>query len=212
MATKARPDILFECCDLLGKIKSPTTDDAKRANKLVNKTKTEEIVVTLKKEDNLADSKLLVFCDASFANMLGGGFQGGYIIFWSDAFGNNINPIPWQSHRIKRIVNCTFGAEAMALTEASGKAYWLICIINELFLTIAIPVICLTDRKTLYRAGKSLMQIADNRLSIDLAMIKEKCQNKEIENITWISKEKQTADSLTKKGASCEKLIQAISC
>ena len=212
MATKARPDILFECCDLLRKIKSPTTDDAKRANKLVNKTKTEEIVVTLKKEDNLADSKLLVFCDAFFANMLGGGFQGGYIIFWSDAFGNNINPIPWQSHRIKRIVNCTFAAEAMALTEASGKAYWLICIINELFLTIAIPVICLTDRKILYRAVKSLMQIADNRLSIDLAMIKEKCQNKEIENITWISKEKQTADSLTKKGASCEKLIQAISC
>ena len=212
MATKARSDILFECCDLLGKIKSPTTDDAKRANKLVNKIKTEEIVVTLKKEDNLADSKLLVFCDASFANMSGGGCQGGYIIFWSDAFGNNINPIPWQSHRIKRIVHSTFAAEAMALTEASGKAYWLRCIINELFLTIAIPVISLTDSRTLYRAVKSSMQIADNRLSIDLAMIKEKCQNKEIENITWISKEKQTADSLTKKGASCEKLIQAISC
>ena len=43
-------------------------------------------------------------------------------------------------------------------------------------------------------------------------MIKEKCENKETENIIWISKEKQIADSLTKKGASCEKLIQAISC
>ena len=36
-------------------------------------------------------------------------------------------------------------------------------------------------------------------------MIKEKCENKEIENIIWISK-KQIADSLTKNGASCEKL------
>ena len=49
-------------------------------------------------------------------------------------------------------------------------------------------------------------------LNIVLAMIKEKCENKEIENIIWISKEKQIAYSLTKKGASCEKLIQAISC
>ena len=60
LAMQTRPDILFECCNLLGKIKSPTIDDAKRANKLVNKIKNEEIVVTLKKEDNLADSKLLV--------------------------------------------------------------------------------------------------------------------------------------------------------
>ena len=38
------------------------------------------MVVTLKKEDNLADFKLLVFCDASFANMVGGGSQGEYIL------------------------------------------------------------------------------------------------------------------------------------
>ena len=89
---------------------------------------------------------------------------------------------------------------------------WIRCIINEIFPTITIPVICLTDSKTLYHAVKSSKQIADKRLSIDLAMIKEKCENKEIENIIWISKEKQIADNLTKKGASCEKLIQAISC
>ena len=55
--------------------------------------KNEEMVVTWKKEDNLADSKLFAFCDASFANMAGGGSQGGYIIFLSDTFGNNRNPI-----------------------------------------------------------------------------------------------------------------------
>ena len=90
----------------LGKTKSPPIDDTKRENKLVNKMKSEEIIVTLKKEDNLADLKLFVFCDASFANMAARcGSQEGYIIFWSDAFRNNMNPIAWQSHRIKRIVN-----------------------------------------------------------------------------------------------------------
>ena len=117
---------------------SPAIDDAKRANKLVNKIKNEEIVVTLKKEDNLVDSKLLVFCDASFANISGGCSQGGYIIFWSDAFGNNTKSIAWQSHRIKRIVNSILAADSVALVEASGKAYWIRCIINEIFPTIAI--------------------------------------------------------------------------
>ena len=36
LVTETRPNFLFECCDLLGKIKSPTTDDAKRAYELVN--------------------------------------------------------------------------------------------------------------------------------------------------------------------------------
>ena len=92
--------------------------------------------MTLKKKDNLADSKLLVFCDASFANMEGGGFQGGYIIFWFDAFRNNINPIAWQSHRVKRIVSSTVAAEAMAFIEA----FWIRCIINGIFPTTVIPV------------------------------------------------------------------------
>ena len=47
LATQTRSDILFECYDLPGKIKSSTIDDAKRASKLVDKMKSEEVVVTL---------------------------------------------------------------------------------------------------------------------------------------------------------------------
>ena len=61
------------------------------------------------------------------------------------------------------------------------------------------------------KSHQNKQQVAEKRLSIDLALIKEKCENKEIENIIWTSKEKQIADSQTKKFASCEKLIQAIS-
>ena len=90
LATQARSDILFQCCDVLGKITNTTIDDSKGGNKLVKKIKNEEIVMTLKKEGNLAGSKLLPFCNVSFARMSGGGYQGGYVIFWSYAFGNNI--------------------------------------------------------------------------------------------------------------------------
>ena len=57
---------------------------------MVNKIRSEETVVTLKRESNLAGFKLLVFWDDSFANMSGGGSQGGYITFWSDAFGKTL--------------------------------------------------------------------------------------------------------------------------
>ena len=87
----------------------------------------------------------------------------------------------------------------MVLIAASGKAFWIRCIIKKIFSTIAVPVIWLTDSHTLYHAVKSSNQIADERLSIDSAIIKEKCENKEIENIIWISKENQIADSLIKK-------------
>ena len=99
----------------------------------------------LKKEDNLADSEVLVLCDASFANMTVGGSQGRYIFFWFDAFKNNINPIAWQSHRIRGIVNSTLAADAMAIIEASEKAFWIRCIIIEIFPNIVIPVIFLQN-------------------------------------------------------------------
>ena len=73
------------------------------------------------------------------------------------------------------------------------------CIINEIFPNISIPIIFLRYSKTLYHALKSLTHIADKKLSVDLAMIKEKYENKEIEKIILISKEKQIADSLTKR-------------
>ena len=82
-----------------------------------------------------------------------------------------MNPIAWQSLRIKRIMKSTLAAVAMTLIEASGKAFWTKYIINRIFPTTAISVICLTDSKTLYHAVKSSKQIVDKRLRIDLAMI-----------------------------------------
>ena len=94
-----------------------------------------------------------------------------------DTFENNINAISWQSHRLKEVVNSTLAAEAIALIDTSEKTFWIRSIINEIFPSIVIPVIFLRDSKTLYHAVKSSKQIANKRLSIDLAMFKEKYEN-----------------------------------
>ena len=67
-----------------------------------------------------------------------------------------------QSHRTKRIVKSSLVAEAMALIEASGKTFWIRCIINEIFLNIATPIICLIDSRILHYAVKSSKQIVDS--------------------------------------------------
>ena len=160
--------------------------------------------------ESFVDTKLLVFHDASFANMAGSGSQGGYVIFLSDVFANKVTPIAWQSHGLKRVVNSTIGAQTMALIEASGKAYWLRCMISEIVPSFSVPIHCFTDSKTLYHAVKSTKQITDKGLSIDLAMIKEKLESKDIDHINWISNENQLADCLTKRGANCEKLLATL--
>ena len=74
-------------------------------------------------EERRQSSKLLVFCDASFANMTVGGSQGGYIVFWFDAFENSINLIAWRSYRTKGIVNTALAEEALGLIEASENQW-----------------------------------------------------------------------------------------
>ena len=82
--------------------------------------------------------------------------------------------------------------------------------ISEIVASFSVPIHCFTDSKTLCHAVKSTKQITDKRLSIDLPMIKEKLESKEINHINWISNENQLADCLTKRGANCEKLLATL--
>ena len=141
IVTQTRPDLLYECCDLLGKIKYATIEDAKRANKVLKKLKEENISVKVNTIESFVDTKFLVFHDASFANMAGSGSKGGYVIFLSDVFANKVTPIAWQPHRLKRVVNSTIGVETMALIEASGKAYCLRCMISEIVPSFSVPIV-----------------------------------------------------------------------
>ena len=62
----------------------------------------------------------------------------------------------------------------------------------------------------MYDAVYSLKLIEDKRLRIDMGLLQEMIQRKEITNINWVEKGKQLADSLTKLGASSAKLLEVI--
>ena len=66
-------------------------------------------------------SRIIVFFDASFANLPDHGSQGAYILFVCDKLGEYCT-ITWQSRQIHRVVNSTIAAEWLAAVEAAASA------------------------------------------------------------------------------------------
>ena len=69
-------------------------------------------------------SRIIVFLDASFANLPDHGSQGAYILFLCDKLDKlgEYCTITWQSRQIHRVVNSTIAAECLAAVEAGASA------------------------------------------------------------------------------------------
>ena len=206
IATQTRPDILFDCCELASNIKNAKIEDILKANKVLKKLK-DDVTISFPKLNFSTNLKLLVYADASYANLKDGGSQGGYVIFMTD--GLMVSPIAWQSKRIKRVVKSTLAAETLALVEASEASLWIQCVIKEV-LNEELSAECFTDSKSLYEASYSMTNLLDKRLRIDIAIIREMLEKKEIEKVNWIPTKEQLADCLTKRGSNPLLLLQAM--
>ena len=160
---------------------------------------------------NISGCRIVTFCDASFKNLPDEGSQGGFIIFLCDKEGNS-SPIHWQSKKIKRNVKSTLAAECLALQEAAETAFYTKTILCEILNLNQrdIKIECYTDNKSLVDSVHSSKTLQDKKLILDMAIVKEMLQKKEIACINWIETSKQLADSLTKNGASSAKLQDVI--
>ena len=203
----SRPDLSFENCIMSTSQTKATGHDLIRANKVLTAAKNHEYEIKFSKLDQTSLS-MAVFNDASFGNLIDGGSQGGFIVFLVDMYGNS-NPLIWSSKRIKRVVKSTLGAETISLVEAAENAFLLARFIEEIIPNIQLTIRCFTDSKGLYDAVNTTNSISDKRLRIEMAVVREMVEKNEIK-LDWISKEYQLADVLTKKGASCEMLIDVI--
>ena len=207
LSTQTRPDLAYDACELSNSFTKATSDVLFRANKSITKAKLNSVQINFQKLSSIEECKIVVFSDASFKNLPGGGSQGGYLLFLVDKSGR-CSPVHWQSHKLKRIVASSLAAECLALQDGSGSAFYLKSLIEEIFESSVkeMPVCCITDNKSLVETVHSSNTLEDKRLIVDIAMMREKLRNKEIASIEWIEKTHQLADCLTKKQASSEKL------
>ena len=211
VATQTRPDIAFDVCELSGCVKNATVADVLRLNKVVARLKNDGLKITIPKFQRLESWYLECFCDSSYANLPGGGSQGGLIVFIRDSSGNRC-PVYWQSRKLRRVVKSTLAAETMALLECAETAFFIAKIISDLVCIPPPKVFCYVDNLSIVNSLKSSKLVDDKRLRIDIAALQDMISSGELHGVEWVSTNAQLADPLTKKGASTERLREAISC
>ena len=151
------------------------------------------------------------YSDASFGNLPGGGSQGGYIILLSDSDGNRC-PMSWRSHKVRRVVRSTLAAETLALLDAAEAGVYLAGLITELVCLQTPPLVrCFVDNKSLVDNLYSTKLVEDKQLRINIAVIKDMIERKDLSEVCWVQSARQIANALTKRGASPELLLSAVS-
>ena len=73
-----------------------------------------------------------------------------------------------------------------------------------------IPICSYTDNKSLADTINSNKTLTEKRLQVDICIIREMIEKREVKQITWCDSRSQLADCLTKVGASCNKLLHVI--
>ena len=214
LGNQSRPDILFDCCILMSSINKATVNNLMSANKLLLKTKMENVILKFSPIKDISKLRLIAYCDASLANLNDGNSQGAYIIFLSDEPGELAIPISWQSRKLKRIVKSTFGAETLSLIETADACIWIESIISEVLYKNCgnkLKITIYTDCKNLFESAYSTKPVLDKRLRVDIAAIRQMIDRNKIHEIKWIDKCKQLADCMTKKGAPSANLLRVLS-
>ena len=182
-------------------------------NKVIRKSKSIQYKLAFPSLGSLEDSELLLFTDASYANLSDKvSSAGGYIIFLKGSNGR-LCPISWASKKIKRVVKSTLAAEALALVEGLDACYFVKSILQEMIKVKnehRIPIKCYTDNKSLSENIHSTKLISEKRLRLDLASIKESVNVGDIE-VIWVRTSKQISDCLTKAGADFRNLVEVLS-
>ena len=202
------PEISFQVSTISSRITKATVSDIKEVNKIVKNVKGNKHCITFPSLD-LSSTHVVMFSDASFNNHPNGSSQGGYIVMIVDKH-NQSCPISWKSNKVRRIARSTLAAETLVFTDGCDAAYFINQLAQEAQIVSSdSQILTYTDNKSLHDSVNTIAQVTDRRLRVEISAIREMQEKEEI-TIKWISKEKQLADCLTKRGAPCSSLVSVL--
>ena len=211
LAHQSRLDISFDVCQLASSLKDGCVELISETNK-VKRVKAEKVSL---KFQHLGEEKLsLVFSDSSLGNLSDGGTQGGYFIALVGK-GGRFSPLCWTSKRVRRVVRSSLAGETLAMADAIDAGIFLSTLYTELTSgrtdnTLVLPLVCVTDCKSLFDAVKSTKVVSEKRLRLEVSNIKELIDQCKVKELLWSESSKQLADCLTKRGAASHMLLQAL--
>ena len=206
----SRPDLAFDTLLHSCKLKKAFKEDLFQCNKTVKRAK-EIIEVVFPDLESFSEWRLVVFSDASFANLpdkISSCFA--YIVLLVGANGRCC-PVSWKANKIKRVCRSTLAAETMALIEGLEECLYLKHLLCEIkVFNNQSPIIAYTDNLGLKEALYSTKLVDDKQTRIDIAAIQEMLKLSKVKQVNWVSTGKQLANALTKRGASTEFLLDVI--
>ena len=147
--SQTRPDCAFDACMAGNYGKEPTVRSILLANKCVKKLKGENVKVLFIGLQDISDIKVVVYADASHANLPSGASQGGTIAFLECQ--GQMAPVIWQSKKTSRVPKSPFAAETMMAAEGADAGVLVARMAEEIFALTegSLKVECRTDSKSL---------------------------------------------------------------
>ena len=210
VANHTRADIAFDVCQLSVKLNNSTIADLSIANKCVKRLKGQVVCLKFPFLGDLRNASLLLFTDASYANLENCGSQGGSIVFLQGENGSTV-PISWQSKKLKRVVRSTSGAETLALLDGIDNCVLIKTMLQEIFgSSIEFPIKARIDCKNLRDLIHSSKTVEDKHQKVGVCAIRDYLRQNVLAEVKWVETTNQLADALTKAGANVDKLSDAL--
>jgi hypothetical protein len=144
---------------------------------------------------NQTSLRLVVFIDSSFVNNSDLFSQIDYVICLADAIHANI--LHWSSIKYKRVIRSMLAAELFAMIHDFDVDSILKSILIKM-LAIDISLILIIDSKFLYDCLVRLDIIVKKRLMMNVMILKQSYERREITEIKWIHESNNSVDSMTK--------------
>lgn len=138
---------------------------------------------------------LPLFSDASFASNSDLSSQLGYVVAFADAKGK-ANNVHCSSVKPKRMTRSVLSSELYVAVHAFDFASTLKTTINDIFGKL-VSLTLYTDSKSLYDGLVGINATTEKRLLIDLRMLLESYELRELANAVWISSPHNPADKMT---------------
>ena len=211
ISSQTRPDIRYAVLECSISANKPKVKDLLRINKVVKKMNKTSVRLRFGiPEGSMQDLQILAFSDASLSNLPDQvSSTRSFVILLSG--GGKVTPISWCSKKLERVAKTIIYAEGIALGKCLDEAINLRQTLMEMLpAKTNIPIIGITDSKSLWDNIQSTSQADDLKLRREVASIREQLELKEVTEIKWTPTHLQLADSLTKLSASPELLIKVI--
>ncbi len=204
IATMSQSEVSFDLF-LAVQIINSKEEDAKRLNRRLQWQLDYSIRELNFVRLNINSLKLMIFIDASFANV-NLHSQIDYVICLTDDVKANI--IHWFFTKCKRVIRSVLTAELYAMTHEFDSDSMIKSIIERI-LNIFLSMILLTDSRSLYDCLVKLEITSEKRLMIDLMCLRQSYERRKITKIRWSDDEFNPVDVMTKSNP-CQTLSRLI--